>query len=79
MSPKQIRDRKVAVLDATSALVNLAEAKNSASTAIFTPVLKAVEFDSFGNSKPVTLSMSNSEISQPKNWWGNFESGITNN
>ena len=27
MSPKQIRDRKVAVLDATSALVNLAEAK----------------------------------------------------
>ena len=73
------RDRKVAISNAISDLVTLDEAKNSSSTATIKPLFKAVEFDSFGNSKPVILSMSNSEISQPKNWWGNFESGITNN
>ena len=69
----------MAISNAISALVTLDEAKNSSITATTKPLFRAVEFDSFGNSKSMTLSKGSLGVSQPKNWWGSSESGNKNN
>ena len=50
------RKRKIVISKAISTLVTLDEARNSSSTATTKPLFRAVEFDSFGNSKSMTLS-----------------------
>ena len=70
------KKRKVAILNTISALATLDPSKNSAKIAT-TDSLRAIKFDSLGNSKLMTLGKNNLGVSQPK--WGCSESGQQNN